>query len=458
MPRLADVARVVVPAEPQPLVAVAPAHGEQAGLEATSRVEVALDMGLASAGSLLVALTDPERRPYDEDDAAFVRKLAERVGVVFARARLREEEHQVALRLQQALLPEGVVRRSGVEIAARYEAGSDLLEVGGDWFDTFALADGQLGLAVGDVIGHGLDAAAAMGRLRVALAALAPHAEGPGRLLSHLDAFAVGPDGADFATACCAVLEPSTGALRYASAGHPPMLVVSADGDATWLEGGRSTPLYGRPRPDRPESSCVLDAGALLVLYSDGLVERRREPLAVGLERLEQAARRWRDEPIAKLCDRLVAELGVETARFDDVVVLCGRLTGPAQLRRVLPARAEALRGLRADIGAWSDARRLSEDARARLLLAVGEACTNAIEHAYSAQAGGEVEVGLSVLDGGVQVTVRDRGRWRTPKADHTRGRGTGIMRAVATGFERRTGNDGTTVSLWLPTEERTAA
>ncbi len=453
VPRLADVARVEVPADPQPLVAVAPTDGAAAVRSDTaSQIVVPLDMGLTSAGSLLVALTDPERQPYDDDDRAFVRKLAERVGVVFLRARLREEEHEVAVRLQQALLPEAIVRRAGVEIAARYEAGSDLLEVGGDWFDTFALADGQLGLAVGDVVGHGLDAAAAMGRLRVALAALAPHADGPGRLLSHLDAFAVGPDGAEFATACCAVLEPSTGVLRYASAGHPPMLVVSPAGDATWLEGGRSTPLYGRPHPDRPESSFVLEAGALLVLYSDGLVERRREPLGVGLGRLEQAVRKWRDEPVRDLCDRLVAELGVEAARFDDVVILCLRLTAPTRLRRVLPARPEALRRLRVDVRAWADARGLAEPARAALLLALGEACTNAIEHAYAGGEVGDVEVELADGEAGVRVMVRDRGGWREPRpSDGRRGRGTGIMQAVAADFERRTGPDGTTVTFRLP-------
>jgi serine phosphatase RsbU (regulator of sigma subunit) len=112
-----------------------------------------------------------------------------------------------------------------------------MLQVGGDFYDTFALEDGRLGVAVGDVVGHGLEAAAGMGRLRTALAALAAHASGPGELLSHLDAYASGYDAVPFATACCAVLDPATGELRHASAGHPPILVVPRGGRAEMARG-----------------------------------------------------------------------------------------------------------------------------------------------------------------------------------------------------------------------------
>jgi serine phosphatase RsbU (regulator of sigma subunit) len=165
-------------------------------------------------------------------------------------------------------------------VAARYEAGSDGLEVGGDWYDSFGLPGGRIGLAVGDVVGTGLEAAAAMGRIRTALVALATQADGPAALIAQLDDFVSGPNGSEFATACFATLDPATGELRYASAAHPPPLLVHPDGETRWLDGGRSLPLGGGRRPNRTETSIHVEPGSLLVFYSDGLVERRGESLS----------------------------------------------------------------------------------------------------------------------------------------------------------------------------------
>jgi PAS domain S-box-containing protein len=291
-------------------------------------LRVPLELGTGTPSALRLALTDPERPRYTAEDLTFARRIADRAGVVFARARRLEEEHEIALRLQQALLPDDVLEHPGVEIAARYAAASGPLEIGGDWYDTFMLPGGLVGVTVGDVVGHGLDAASTMGRLSTALAALMPLAGGPGRTLTYLDAYAVGPNRVDFATACCAVLDPGSGELRYASAGHPPPLVVPARGEAYLLEDGRSPPLYGRAHADRAEAAVRLEPGSLLVFYSDGLIERRSEPLGIGLERLRQAAMTGRDEPAGALCDRLVRDLGVDVDREDDVVVVCLRLTG----------------------------------------------------------------------------------------------------------------------------------
>ena len=173
-----------------------------------------------------------------------------------------------------------------------------MLEVGGDWYDAFELADGRIALTVGDVVGHGLAAAAAMGQVRTALAALAYHAEGPGELLERLDGFLARSRTTDFATVCYAVIDPATGVLEYASAGHPPMLVVSPAGETTWLDHARSAPLSGDSARVRPQESTLLEPGSLLVLYSDGLVERRKEPLEVGLRRgWPTRAGPWRTSP-----------------------------------------------------------------------------------------------------------------------------------------------------------------
>ena len=176
-----------------------------------------------------------------------------------------------------------------------------MLEVGGDWYDAFELPDGRVALTVGDVVGHGLAAAAAMGQVRTALAALADHAAGPGELLERLDGFLARSGTTDFATVCYAIIDPATGALEYASAGHPPMLVVSPAGETRWLDRALGSPLRRRPRA-RPQESTLLEPGSLLVLYSDGLVERRKERIEDGLERLAPPAAAVAGIPVEDVC------------------------------------------------------------------------------------------------------------------------------------------------------------
>ena len=229
---------------------------------------------LAQEAGILRLGFDPDRdvSPAEFDLAT---EVAERAQLLLGNALLRREERRVVERLQQALLPEEMLDRPEAAVAAHYQAGSGHLEVGGDWYDSFELPSGRMGFVVGDVVGHGLEAAAAMGRLRVALAALAADTKSPGALLTKLDRFALGPNGCDFATAFYAILDPDSGELRYASAGHPPPLVVSPSGDSRWLDEGRSIPLGVSNGSPRPDASTTLTPGSLVVFYSDGLIERR---------------------------------------------------------------------------------------------------------------------------------------------------------------------------------------
>jgi anti-sigma regulatory factor (Ser/Thr protein kinase) len=343
-----------------------------------------------------------------------------------------------------------------VAIAAHYEAGSELLEVGGDWYDTFVLPDDRIGLVVGDVVGHGVEAAAAMGRVRSALAALAQQGLSPGRVLAQLDRFAAGPSGVDFATVCYAVLDPGTRELAYASAGHPPILVVTPDGETRWLEGGRSVPVFAGLEGEREEAVEILRPGSMLVLYSDGLVERRGERLSTGLERLAETASSVRALPAAEAGDRILTALSADRTHDDDVVVLCvqvhGAPVGPLDI--AVPADASELRSVRAAARRWLQDRGIEMPSAGEVLLVLGEACSNAIEHAYDGDgARGNVHVALRLSDGVVEIHVRDRGRWRMPPADPTRGRGTGIMEAVSATFRRTTGEEGTTVVATVPIE-----
>ena len=416
----------------------------------------------ASFGALLI-VHDANPRQWTDDEISLIEEVAERTWGAIDRARaeqhrleMQEEEHRVSLGLQRALLPESVLQHPEVAIAARYEARSQLLEVGGDWYDSFTLPGGLIAIAAGDVVGHGLEAAATMGKLRVATAALARHADGPGRLLSQLDDFTAGADGTEFATACFATFDPNSGELRFASAGHPPMLMIDAGGNPHWLTGGRSGPLVRDVDHDRPEATITLEPGALLILYSDGLIERRGEPIATGLDRLQRAATALGDASVEQACDRLFEAMGVDGSREDDVVVVCLRVPPRvvARFRRTLPALAGELRPLREGLHEWLSIHGM-ESVASTLVLAVGEACANAIEHAYAGGPHGPIEVAIDQHEGDtLSVTVRDFGRWRTPAetGEHEghRGRGMGIMSSLTTDFHCESGEHGTIVRFEL--------
>ncbi len=366
------------------------------------------------------------------------------------------EEREIALGLQRALLPSRQLDDPRVGCAARYEAGSDRLEVGGDWYDAFTLPDGRIAVTVGDVVGHGLAAAAAMGQMRTALAALAEHAPSAGELLERLDGYLRRSQTTDFATVCYAILDPASGVLEYASAGHPPMLVVAPGGAVTVLDQAQSAPLSGGPARPRRTAATTLEPGSLLVLYSDGLVERRGERLSDGLARLVAAAPALADAPVDAVYDRLVSALGVEHERDDDVAVLALRLRGPGTpLRHVFPSRPEELRALRAAMRRWLAEQALSAQTAGNLLLAVGEAAGNAVEHAYWERSDGEVQVEIALApDGDIDVVVRDFGSFRPASAgsEEDRGRGTDIMRNLTVAFTRETDATGTTVRFRLAT------
>lgn len=195
---------------------------------ATGRGEcLAVPLATPSAvvGGLLLGYGESGRR-YAPEDVVLVEDIAARAALAIENARLYEREHAVALALQTSMLPATTPTVPGVRIAAHYQPNEDDLSVGGDWYDVQALPDGRLTVTIGDVVGHGLEAAAAMGQLRAAASALALAGLSPASLLTRLDEFADGLPAARWGSACCGVFDPATGLLRYASAGHPPPLLV----------------------------------------------------------------------------------------------------------------------------------------------------------------------------------------------------------------------------------------
>jgi serine phosphatase RsbU (regulator of sigma subunit)/anti-sigma regulatory factor (Ser/Thr protein kinase) len=375
------------------------------------------------------------------------RLLAEQAARAEAEA-LQAQTESVALRLQHSLLPDRLVQTWEVTTAARYDAGVEDLEVGGDWYDTIALPDGRLGVAVGDIVGRGLEAAATMGRVRTALAGLAWGAADPGEAIDRLEAFTGSRIGrADCASCFYAVLDPGSGHLQYASAGHPPALLRRPDGTVDVLEDGRSA-LVGLGRPSRPHAETVLAPGSTLFAYSDGLIERRDEHLDVGLDRLVRFLRTTDASDLEALCDDLVTAM-TGGRRRDDVAVIAvryeGRATAPVHLD--LPADPGELSGIRRTLGE-AVAGRLDGPQLESFQLAVSEICANAVEHAYLGASGGRVEVFLTVEPRDVVAVVRDRGTWRPPVGGTRRGRGVHIAQSLADGFEQVTDERGTQVEL----------
>ncbi len=400
-------------------------------------------------GALLIGTSDSKVRAFDADDLAYFDVLSQQVGLSLDNAQLSERHRHVSLRLQQSLLADSMPELPGLAVAAFYEPAAADLEVGGDWCEAIELPDGRVGLFVGDVVGRGLSAAAAMGQLRAAVNALALTCESPARLIDQLALFAETIPAAHCATVAAALLDRHSGELVYSCAAHPPPLVIANDGDAHFLEGGRSVPLVVPSRSRRTDAHVTLAPGTRLVLFSDGLVERRGESIDVGLSRLAAAARARRELPGHAFVTALVADLTVDQHRLDDIAVLCVDLATDTAVRflRRFSTSPQELAGLRSAMRDWFAVNGIAAADANDILLAVGEAVANAVEHAYAPGTSGDVEVELVREGAQMTLRIRDRGLWNLLPAPGDRGRGLPLMRAVSDVDVRRS-LSGTTITM----------
>ncbi len=384
-------------------------------------------------------------RIFNQNDLAILQVAAARAAPGIERARLRAElEHETAVAevLQRSLLPKRLIDAVGVSAAARYLPARSV--VGGDWYDTFELPRGRIGVAIGDVVGHGVRAAALMGQLRTALHSYATEGHGPGRTLELVDRFVQGLGDYAMATAAYAVFDPETGDLCLATAGHLPPVVVSGD-EVRLLEVPPAVPLGAFPYGTFAQHEFHLDRGEILVLYTDGLVEQPGEALTDGIGKLETALRGVKTADEA--CRRALAELlPSEDLRDDVAVVALEHSPLPAELSLRLPAEPGVLSKARRMVRHWLRSQGASDSLLTEITIAVSEACTNAIEHAYPpAPATFELEARAS--DGVVTLIVRDSGRWRAPRGSH-RGRGLKMIEAAMDEVEINTGETGTEVVM----------
>ncbi|MGO4599121.1 SpoIIE family protein phosphatase [Terrabacter sp. 2RAF25] len=240
-----------------------------------------------------------------------------------------ETQRQLGIAVQEVMLPAEVPLsvRESVQIAVRYQPASDALRVGGDWYDVADLGQGRLAVAVGDVVGHGLRAAAVMGQLRSALSALTVADVGPAAAMTALDRVARHSPDATASTAVKVVIDPALDLAIYSSAGHLPPLILRVDGTIHTMNQALGPPLAVTQKVmSRPLGTAMLRAGDTLVLYTDGLVERRGEPLDLGIGRLSDALVRLRDLDVDSLADRLLSELPPRSSLRDDIALIVLRM------------------------------------------------------------------------------------------------------------------------------------
>jgi serine phosphatase RsbU (regulator of sigma subunit)/integral membrane sensor domain MASE1/anti-sigma regulatory factor (Ser/Thr protein kinase) len=397
------------------------------------------------ARELLVAAAELEERVKQRTlqlstaNARLVQEIRERS---YAQEQLTAEEarshreHEIAETLQRSLVPDRIAEMPGVDVAARYVPATADVQVGGDWYDVIPLPDGLVGLAIGDVAGHGLQAAATMVQVRMALRAYALQDPAPASVMCGVHRLVSQLRVPEMVTLLYLVHDPSTGSLRFSNAGHPPALVVHG-GEATYLTGGLAPPLGVTSEAVFTEASHELVPGATLLLYTDGLVERRGVPITDGLAQLaDEAVESVETTPslgLEALCDHLLAAMLDAQQVADDVALVALRptVTADGALSLRLPAEARMLVQVRGAVRRWLRESGIAHDDTAEILVACGEACANVVQHAYSGSTDpGPLEVEARVTHGRLEMQVRDHGRWRAP-ADRGGGWGLQLMQGL---------------------------
>jgi len=410
----------------------------------SSALYVPLHSGMRTIGVLALVHREPQRR-FDSADYDLARELARRAAVALENARAYDRERRVADALQAAFLPPTLPRIPGLSLDAVYSPGAAESSIGGDWYDAFQLADGRVVLSIGDVAGRGLRAAVVMGRIREAIRAFAIQDLEPAEILTAVERVLRLSEGETMVTALVGVVDPRRKTLTFANGGHPPPLLATGDGVIELLE------LDGIPLGIFDDAvhrmrTIALPDDAFLVFYTDGLIELERDVVS-GLAALRVAVSACVSGG-ARNATAVYSAVAGERIASDDVAILTLNTLRLASepLELSFPAIPESARLIRAALERFADAASLDADKRFAVEVAVGEAVTNAIEHAYGI-GDGHVFVRAAESDGVLTVEVRDDGRWRAAR-NEGRGRGVPIMRALSTSFDIRSTDDGTTVRM----------
>jgi PAS domain S-box-containing protein len=370
-----------------------------------------------------------EPRRVGAEDRQLVTALVGHLSLAIQHVRQFEHARDTSLTLQRSMLAPTELPAG---FAARYEPAVSPLEIGGDWYDVLPVGDHRIGVIVGDCVGRGLPAAVVMGQLRASARALLLTGAEPATMLQQLDSVAALIPDAFCTTVFVAILDTRAETLTYSSAGHVPALLAAPESRPQQLTDASSVPLAVHNDEPRPQGVAALAAGSTLLLYTDGLVERRDLSIDAGIARVTEMLTQTIELPIDAVADAMLDRLAPALGYDDDVAIVLYRHPGSALVieNAAIPVWLSDIRRRLAD---WLRCKNVPESLAADIVLVVNEACSNSAEHAYRGREPGTMRVEATLDDNHIHVRVTDSGSWKTPPADPgTRGRGLLLMRTLS--------------------------
>jgi len=401
----------------------------------------------------LFVLATREAAPFDDGS----KKVAEILGLQLAnaldQATLFERTHQVADRLQRALLPASFPRVPGGQLDGAYRPASEEAEVGGDWYDAFELPDHRVAISMGDVAGHGLEAATIMGEVRIALRAAAVGERSPAAVLEQINSVTNLRSGIGMVTAIFGFYDPVNRELTYAVAGHPPPALIIEDGFAGYLPGG-GVPLGIGTSIGSRDWTVTLPPRSWVLFYTDGMTEYDRDVIAGESRLLDASVRACESDsenPAMALQERIFS---ASVNRDDAATLALSCFDGPVPARMEYSAIPMTAPIVRAMINRFCDQNKLSDDQRFALTTSIGEAIANAVEHAYRGEETGKFELRLSAHPDCITVDVQDHGQWQTFEKRDDRGRGMLLMHELMDRVRINSAQQGTCLSMVLNLKE----
>jgi PAS domain S-box-containing protein len=276
---------------------------------------------------VIVLARGSSRPPFTRTEIEVVEEIARRLAVGQANADTFARDHAIAETLQRSILPGTLPQVAGLELAVRYLPATEGSNVGGDWYDAFPLPCGRIALVTGDVAGHSIRSASIMGQIRSMLRAYAIDYQDPGCVLQRTNTTLTWLEPEALASAVYAIVDPATGDLSYANAGHPPPIVITGTGQAEFLDDTTGTMLGAASETRFTTGHRLLPPGARLLCYTDGLIEDRHRDITVGLARLAGTLQRAAPLTAEQMCATAQASLLYAAERADDVCLLAARLT-----------------------------------------------------------------------------------------------------------------------------------
>ena len=438
-----------VAAEARPIIIEDLDHAEvvnpilrQKGIRSMLGVPVHVEsrvIGVMHIGTLVL-------RTFDEDDVTLLQLAADRAALAIDNAHISEQRAVTAI-MQRTLLPDALPQIPGMRFSTKYLPAGSGIKIGGDWYDVFQLANGRVAFVIGDVIGRGVLAASVMAEIRTALRAYMVQGHKLTEVISMLNDLLISMGRNRGATLSILEFDPETEELEAVIAGHLPPLLTEPGGHTRLLEQRHGLPVGMRTGHDYEACRYPFPTGSRLLLYTDGLIERRDESIDQSLQRLIAAAHAAAGRTDVSLADGVYRALLDETPLEDDVALLAiETMRLQDTLEMTLSARPDVLGGLRNTIGRWLQAAGANENELFDITLSASEAAANAIEHAYGAR---EAAFTIRCEHDGQQVTVtvRDSGRWRTARPQGG-GRGLEIMHALVDSVKINSDEQGTIVTM----------